>query len=135
MLQAGVAVLNPLMRSHGFVYSSTSEGVGSGGSFASGEFRRGDRKLELHFRHSLGLVTYHLGPGALSHEEYMWSVLGKRWASHYPGFSNDPVDGFRHLLLDLDQYGADFLRGSDADFANHFGRAELLKKNADSRLP
>ena len=133
ILKAGVAILDDLMRSHGFVYRSTSAGVGSGGSFASGEFRRADRGLELHFRGSLGLVTYHLGCATLSHEDYMWSVLGNRWASHYPGFSDDPMDGFRHLLLDLEQYGSDFLRGSDSDFMKHVERADLLK--AGPRLP
>jgi hypothetical protein len=134
MLQAGVAVLNPIMRSHGFVYSSTSEGVGSGGTFASGEFRRGDRRLELHFRYSLGLVKYHLGTAPLSHEDYMWSVLGRRHASHYPGFSENALDGFRHLLLDLEQYGSTFLAGSDVEFARHIERAEVLNRSS-SRLP
>jgi hypothetical protein len=122
------------MRSHGFVYTQTSVGVGSGGSFASGEFRRGDRRLELHFRYSLGLVTYHMGSASLSHEEYMWSVLRKRWASHYPGFSGDALESFRHLLLDLEQYGSDFLVGSDSEFAKHIDQAALLKK-VSPRLP
>jgi hypothetical protein len=122
------------MRSHEFGYSQTSVGSGSGGSFASGEFRRGDRGLELHFRYSLGLVTYHLRSSAISHEDYMWSVLSKRWASHYPGFSGDALDGFRHLLLDLEQYGSDFLAGSDAEFAKHIERAALLQ-GVSPRLP
>jgi len=134
ILKAGVAILDDLMRSYGFVYASTSAGVGSGGSFSGGELRRADRRLELHFRYSLGLVTYHLGPAALSHEDYMWSVLGKRSASHYPGFSSNPMDGFRHLLLDLDQCGSDFLGGADSDFMRHVERADLLKKSA-SCLP
>jgi hypothetical protein len=134
ILTAGVAILGHLMRSHGFEYTSTSAGVGSGGSYAAGEFRRANRSLELHFRYSLGLVTYHLGSAALSHEDYMWSVLGKKWASHYPGFSGDPLDGFRHLLLDLEQRASDFLGGSDSDFMKHVERAEFLK-NGRSRLP
>src|ERR1700733_2642043 len=46
------------MRSHGFVFGPTTAGDGSGGSFARGEFRGGNRRLELHYRYSLGLVTY-----------------------------------------------------------------------------
>jgi hypothetical protein len=126
-LTAGIEILAPLMVSHGFVYFQTAAGVGSGGPFASGEFRRSDRRLELHFRYSLGLVTYHLGSAALSHEEYMWSVLGRRHASHYPGFSRDALGGFRHLLLDLEQYSSDFLTGFDIDFIRHIEQAELLK--------
>ena len=90
--------------------------------------------MELHFRYSLELVIYHVGPLALSHEDYMCSVLGRRWASQYPGFSKEPLGGFRHLLADLQQHGADFLAGSDADFAKHVQRAEALKKTAP-RLP
>ncbi len=80
-LTAGVEVLNNMMQSYGFVYRTTTVGVGSGGSFAAGEFRRGDRSLELHYRYSLGLVTYHAGHLVLSHEDYMLSVVGRRWGS------------------------------------------------------
>jgi len=71
-LKAGVEILDSFMQSLAFVYTPISAGVGSGGTFAGGEFRREDRRLELHFRYSLGLVTYHVGNPALSHEDYMW---------------------------------------------------------------
>ncbi len=122
------------MQSHGFVYVPGSAGVGSGGAFATGEFRRGSRRLELHYRGSLGLVAYHAGDLTLSHKDYMWSVLGEPWKSAYPGFSNDPLDSFRHLRADLESYCIDFLAGSDIAFAAHIQRAEALK-NATSRLP
>jgi hypothetical protein len=51
-----------------------------------------------------------------------------------PGFSSEPLDGFRHLLGDLKQHCLDFLAGADADFATHVGRVEELKKTV-SRLP
>lgn len=133
-LEAGVELLDDLMRSHGFVYIPKAAGVGSGGSFASGEFRRGNRSLELHYRYSLGLVTYHVGNLALPHEDYMWSVLDGRWRSEYPGFSKEPLDDFRHLRADLVHHCIDFLTGSDAVFESHVQRAEVLKKTA-SRLP
>ena len=133
-LAAGAELLDDLMRSHGFVYNPTAAGVGSGGSFASGEFRRGNRRLELHYRYSLGLVTYHVGNLALSHEDYMWSVLDGRWRSEYPGFSKELLDDFRHLRADLEHHCTDFLGGSDAAFESHFQRAEVLKKTT-SRLP
>jgi hypothetical protein len=133
-LKVGVEVLDDLLRSQGFVYTPTTVGVGSGGSFAAGEFRRGNRTLELHYRYSLGLVAYHVGDLVLSHEDYMWSVVGRRWATDYPGFSKEPLDGFRHLLSDLTHHCIGFLEGSDADFARHVERAENLKKTAP-RLP
>jgi len=88
-------------------------GQSSGGHFASGEFKRGERKLVIHFRHSLGMVTYHLDSLSMSHQEYMRSVIGRANASHYPGFSSDPMDAFRHLQLDLEEHCVDFLQGSD----------------------
>ncbi len=133
-LTAGVEALEGLMQSHGFVHTPTTVGVGSGGAFASAEFRRGHRRLELHYRYSLGLVTYHVGHLALSHEDYMLSVLGRRWGSEYPGFSKEPLDGFRRLLSDLKHHCIDFLAGSDADFEVHVERADALK-NAAARLP
>ena len=90
--------------------------------------------LELHFRHSLGLVTYRVGIFELSHEDYIWSVLGRRRASQYPGFAKEPLDGFRHLLADLQQYGSDVLVGSDEDFTKHIRRVRELKASSP-RLP
>ena len=133
-LKAGVAILNDLMSQHQFSASTNVTGQGSGGTFASNEFIRGNRRLEIHFRYSVGLITYHVGSVSLSHEDYMWSVIGKRWASHYPGFSKDPLDGFRDLRQDLDEYGAAFLSGTDAEFLKCAGDAASLK-NAESRLP
>jgi hypothetical protein len=133
-LCSGVEILDGFMRSHGFLYTPTTAGNSSGGLFAAGEFRRANRALELHYRDSLGLVTYRVGRLALSHEDYMWSVLGQRWTSDYPGFSKESLDAFRHLLRDLKRNCADFLSGSDADFAQHVERAEALSKTAP-RLP
>jgi len=133
-LKAGVLILRELMTNHQFSDSLTAAGKGSGGIFASAEFQRGNRRLELHLRHSLGLVQYHVGNVSLSHEDYMWSVLGKRWASHYPGFSEDPLDGFRDLRRDLEEYGAAFLSGTEADFQKCAEIAALLKSNSP-RLP
>ena len=133
-LKAGVLILNDLMIEHRFTSWLTAEGTGSGGMFASAEFLRGNRRLELHFRGSLGLVQYHVGKASLSHEDYMWSVLGKRWASHYPGFSKDPLDVFRDIRLDLDEHGAAFLSGTDADFLKCAEDAASLKSHS-SRLP
>jgi len=133
-LKMGSDVISDLMLSHGFVFVLTSTGVGSGGPFATGEFRRGNRILELHFRYSLGLVTYRVGGLELSHEDYMWSVVGQRFATQYPGFSADPMDGFRRLLVDLSEHCVDFLSGSDSEFIGYVERARKLKEMAP-RLP
>ena len=59
------------------------------------------------------MVSYHLGSSRISHEDYMRHIAGKGTAS-YPGFSQDPLDGFRHLADDLIKFGTDFLSGSGA---------------------
>jgi hypothetical protein len=128
-LEAGVRILDDLMRQYGFVWASKAAGVGSG-AFASGEFQRDDRSLELHLRYSLGLVTYRVGRISLTHEDYMWAIVGRRSATHYPGFSSDPLDGFRHLRADLAENCAAFLSGLAVDFEALYAKALVLKKTA-----
>jgi hypothetical protein len=113
MSEHGSALLAPLLLRHGFLFNVLDTGSSSGGHFASGEFKRGTRRLEFHFRHGLGMVTYHLADRSMTHQQYMRSVHGSLDASHYPGFSSDPLDAFQHLLLDLEEYGSDFLAGTD----------------------
>jgi hypothetical protein len=133
-LEAGVLIISALMAEHGFSYSVSAAGASSGGTFASADFVRGNHRLELHLRHSLGLVTYHVGSHTLSHEDFMWSVLGERWRGHYPGFSEDPLDGFRNLRQDLAEHGGVFLSGTDAEFLTCANHVSLLKLK-ESRLP
>lgn len=94
---------------------------GSGGEFGETAYTRENRRLELHFRYSLGLVVYHVGTVSLPHEDYMRAVLGRGGANQYPGFSEDPLDGFRHLRHDLARYWSEFLTGSELDFVHRAG--------------
>ncbi len=114
-LDRGRAWIDPLMKAYGFSWHPGWAGRSSGGHSASGAYRRGNRSLELHFRHALGLVTYRLGDLVLSHDEYMREVA-ERGCSRYPGFSDDPQDGFRHLAHDLEHFAADFLSGNGRRF-------------------
>jgi hypothetical protein len=115
-LAAGVEVLGPELVPHGFRFEPRGAGHGSGGPFAWGEFVRGDRRLELHFRWSLGFVIYHVGELSLGHEAYLRALGIARGTSHYPGFSDDPLDGFRHLAQDLARYLTEFVQGDAAVF-------------------
>jgi hypothetical protein len=112
-LERGAELLKPLFLRYGFAYRTLNDGDSSGGQFAYGEFRKGARRMEFHFRYSLGLVTYKLNSHSMSHQEYMRSMLGKPNASQYPGFSTDPMDAFRHLRFDLEEHCADFFEGTD----------------------
>lgn len=110
LLEGVESILDPVLRPWGFEFSLKGEGQGSGGHFAWGEFASGERRLELHYRHSLGLVRYHAGEHSASHEWYM-RELSVWERCRYPGFSDEPLDGFRGLGHDLG-FAADFLFGS-----------------------
>jgi hypothetical protein len=133
-LQCGSAILAPLLSKHGFTFIVRERGRSSGGNYAAGEFSRGTRRLELHFRHSLGMVQYHLGNRSMSHQAYMHSVLGRPFASNYPGFSDDPLDAFRHLYQDLEAHGQDFFNGTDGCLLNRID-SSLAFDNLSSYLP
>src|SRR6266566_1803823 len=94
MLNAGPKFLDSILGRCGFRFMSATSGVGSGGRFASGKYVREDRSLELHFRHSLGLVTYHIEDVSIDHETYM-RMLGVRDLCRYPDFPKNPLDSFR----------------------------------------
>jgi len=114
-LRRGREILDPLLTTHGFGFVVEASGRSSGGEFASGEYVRGDRRLELHFRHSLGLVRYHVGPISMTHGDYM-RALGREGQHRYPGFSQDPLDAFRDLRSDLEAFCGDFLAGAGDRF-------------------
>jgi hypothetical protein len=120
VLRNGAAELTDILGSHGFRFEVTASGSSSGGQFASGEFRRQDRRLELHLRHSLGMVTYHVGSDSLSHDELTRAVRAIEnipETAQYPGFSADPVDGFRHVGADLIRFGRVFTEGTAEEFS------------------
>ena len=85
-------------------------------------------KLEIHFRHSLGLVTYQIGSLSLTHDAYMRALLGRGGGNKYPGFSNDPLHGFRHLRYDLSHFCGDFLNGSGEEFERCVVKAHEQEK-------
>jgi hypothetical protein len=59
----------------------------------------------------------------LSHEDYMRVAAG-RGKHRYPGFSDDPLDGFRDLAADLAGFGAVFLSGDSTAFVTISEEAE-----------
>jgi CubicO group peptidase (beta-lactamase class C family) len=119
LFDRGVAELGEVLGPAGFTFAAVEEDDGGGGLYAIGEFRRGERRLELHFRRSLGLVRYHFGEESLSHEELVRGVRGTdRIAAEgqFPGFSDDGAGGFRYLRADLERFGAIFLTGGAKAF-------------------
>jgi len=103
--------------------NNISSTCGSGGDFASGAYVRNERKLEFHFRHSLGLVTYRFREFAASHE-WVIRALGAYGHHKYPGFSDVPLNGFRHLRSDIENFFQIFLSGSDEDLSGVLALAQ-----------
>jgi hypothetical protein len=136
ILREGRGILDPVMHRHGFSFKDGPAGPSSGGPYASGAYVSGNRKLEIHFRHSLGLVTYHCGETSLDHESYMHALLGTNGGNRYPGFSEDPLDAFRGLAYDLENFATAFLNGNFQEFACCATAADERKKTPGfARLP
>jgi hypothetical protein len=136
ILREGSTILDPVMSEHGFSFTDCDSGRGSGGPFASGSYVNADRRLELHFRYSLGLVTYHFGKVSIDHESYMRVVVGREEGNKYPGFSDDPLDAFRDLAHDMQNFATAFLEGDFKKFAGYAAAAEEWKKTPGiARLP
>ena len=117
-LLEGVKCIEQILAPCGFQFQFRGEGKGAGGYFAWGEFVREDRRIELHFRYSLGLIRYHVGNHSASHESYM-KELGVWDQCRYPGFSENYLDAFEDLAHDI-ALAEDFLTGA----------AEVLKRAA-----
>jgi len=109
-------MLDPTLCRYGFEFQWGGSGVSSGGPFAYGAYVLGGRKLELHYRHSLGLVTYHFDGLSLGHDSYMRAVLGPNGGNHYPGFTEEPLAPFEGLKFDLEHYATAFLLGDKEEF-------------------
>ena len=118
-LLKGVKELEPILGPYGFRFVFEAEGLSSGGHSARGAFVAGDKRLELHFRYSLGLVSYQIGAIKINHADYITAQGGK---GRYPGFSKKPIDAFKNLADDLRTYGALFLDNDTTPFE------ELAKK-------
>ena len=115
VLDSGAKIVGAVVSPHGFVWVPGPTHRGHPGDSASGNFVRNDRRLELHFRWSLGIVTYHIGELQLPHTTYMHQS-GHKSDARYPGFSSDPLDAFRDLAYDLEHFCGDFLTGSGDSF-------------------
>jgi len=136
ILLEGCKILDPIMHQYGFSFAFEGSGKGSGGEHASGAYVNGNRKLELHYRYSLGLVTYHFGETSVGHESYMRAILGTNDGNRYPGFSDEPLDGFRFLAYDLEHFASAFLLGRFTEFGKYITAAQEWENTPGfARLP
>jgi hypothetical protein len=98
ILVAGNSILGEVLRPAAFVLGPVESGNGSGGRYAIGRWTRESQFIELHVRWALGIVRYGWGGEVFDHR-HVADAVGASVA--YPGFSDDPIDGFRHLADDL----------------------------------
>src|SRR6266446_4330488 len=112
ILREGRKILDPVMNEYGFSFEEGAAGPSCGGDYASGSYVNGNRKLEIHYRYSLGMVTYHFGETCIDHESYMRAVLGNGGGNRYPGFSDEPLDAFKDLAHDLRKFATAFMKGN-----------------------
>lgn len=114
-LLEGAKILLTYLGPLGFKFQLIEVGQSSGGHFAQGQFVCADRALYLHFRWSLGLVSYQVENLTLSHEDYV-SLLNKQGLNKYPNFSDDPNDAFHCLKFDLENLLNDFAENNATIF-------------------
>lgn len=132
VLRAGCEILSEVLVPERFEWVQQDTGNSSGGVFAWGQYVRGDRRLELHFRHSLGLVTYRLGDESASHDWLVRCITGAQGS--YPGFSDEPLDGFRHLRDDIQTHCSVFLRGDDDQLRTALRLANRMERDSPKGL-
>src|SRR5437764_181290 len=92
VLTEGNRLLATVLRPAGFLPDSVVAGQGSGGRFATTRWTRGDQVIEISFRASLGMVVYRWGEETYDHGHVVGAL---DVTASYPGFSIDPLDGFR----------------------------------------
>lgn len=140
LLINGAKILSSYLDSLDFRFKLIETGHGSGGDFAHGQFINDDKTIDLHFRLSLGLVTYKIDDLSLSHEDYI-DLVGKHGQNKYPNFSNDPLDAFHCLALDLKDLLNDFtennavvFRQKAKDKIKDLNKNQDLKNNANKKV-
>lgn len=98
MMAEGNAILAEILTPADFVLGPTHSSPGSGGHFATARWIKGEQFIELHMRWALGIVRYGWSDEVFDHLHIVGALAVSK---SYPGFSDDPLDGFRHLAQDL----------------------------------
>ena len=110
----GAEILSPLLDPHGFAFQLGTTELGSGGPVATAVYLRHDRHIELCFRYALLSVSYHHAGLAISHSSYMLALGAPLSSIRLSSFGSDPMDGFRALAGDLQQFATEFIQGVPA---------------------
>jgi len=66
----------------------------------------------------------------------MRALLGTNGSNKYPGYSDDPLDGFRGLAYDLENFAGAFLKGNYREFERYVLAAQDWERTPGfARLP
>lgn len=110
LVESGSALLEDVMRAHGFRREAIREDKPGGRAAARTRFARRGRAVELQVRTGVAIAAYEAASKRLLHPDYM-QRLGVESLMRYPGLSKDPLDAFRRLRADLIRLAAPFLTG------------------------
>ncbi len=139
-LLEGIKILSTYLEPLGFQFKFLGKRQSSGGNFAFGEFVCGDRKIELHYRYSLGLVSYQVSSLILGHEHYI-DLLDKHGKNKYPNFSDESMEAFKCLKFDLENLLQDFAENNANIFREkaptkiiEFKINQEIKKEANKKI-
>lgn len=116
-LESGVAILDPALLPHGFVFHFQGAGCGSGGSFACGEYVRGDRSLHLHHRRGLGIIQYNIADLSIDHAAYLKSLGVENQSDLLSTRLESGLDRYHALRSDLENFCSDFVTGPATEWA------------------
>jgi arsenate reductase (thioredoxin) len=114
LLERGAAILEDVLRPHGFKFADVRSEDAARRPAAAGRFARRGRSLDLQVRSGVVIAQYAARNRVLLHPEYMEAV-GAAGAMRYPGLSRDPLDAFRRLRTDLVRFARPFLSGKGLD--------------------
>ncbi len=123
-IEAGCTILDPLLVPAGFDYQQGESGSSSGGSFATGAYANGDRRIEFSFRWGLGCVIYKIGEFSINHNELMEKTGHGRDSKYLWYNKDDPMNGFTALAYDLEYHVRHFVNGNTTDFIRFADRSE-----------
>jgi F0F1-type ATP synthase assembly protein I len=116
--------LDPILSPLGYVFEISENGISSGGPFAAGFYKNGNKKIGLIYRSisGLGSVVYEDDQNGASHRDLM-GYLVKDDASKlkldpqgFSAYSSDGGDVFAALADDIQNFGLEFLSSSEDQF-------------------
>jgi hypothetical protein len=124
-LSHGRGLLDDLLVANGFT-PVEPEMPHDTAAFARIAYVKDNRRLELGCREQLAVVVYQVDALVVTHDAFMAAVLGPAGSNMYPCFTGDPLDGFRHLRHDLENYAGAFLHGTEEGFRTIVRRAQEM---------